>query len=361
MKTMIALLLGLAAASPLAAQDTIKFKDPKKNADIEGEIVTLTFDLVEIEVPAGNDKVKQAVNPRKIAELIPRNNFDFLKGQAALANEDYAAAIGRFERVLADDRLGALVQQQAEVMIVRCQLSAENYPGVVEAAQALRKRRPDGFFVGESLALEAKALLAMKDQAGAKAAIAALNAQGKAHAIPDWVKSADLLDAALAERQKNWRIALATYRKYSRDSEAAAEAALGELRCLTAIPDFPALSVRAEGIFKEAAGNETFSPRLLIAAYTARADVALQGGKVRAALFDYLQGGLTLAKGGKSPEHETSLARCALTCVRVASESDRGEKATFRSRAVEMLRELSAAYPASRYRVEIEEALRALR
>src|SRR5262249_33498869 len=142
MKTMIALLLGLAAGAPLAAQDTIKFKDPKKNPDLEGDIVSLAFDLVEIEVPAGNVKVKQAVDPRLIKELLPRNNFDFLKGEAALAAGDPATAILRFDRVVADARATPLVRQQAALMIVRAQFSNGKYPETVEAAQALRARTP---------------------------------------------------------------------------------------------------------------------------------------------------------------------------------------------------------------------------
>src|SRR5690349_21302806 len=111
MKTMIALLLGLAAASPLAAQDTIKFKDPKKNPDLVGDIVTLAFDLVEIEVPAGTGKVKQAVDPRLIQELIPKKSFDFTQGEEAMSNGDVATAIGRFERVVADTRATPLLRQ----------------------------------------------------------------------------------------------------------------------------------------------------------------------------------------------------------------------------------------------------------
>jgi outer membrane protein assembly factor BamD (BamD/ComL family) len=361
MKTMIALLLGLAAATPLAAQDTIKFKDPKKNPDLEGEIATLTFDLVEIEVRAGNGTVKERVDPRLIREFIPtQKSVDFARAEEALANGDVAAAVERFNRVVGDTRARALLRQQAAIGIVRAQFTNGKYADAIASAQALRARRPDSFYVGESFQYEVKSLLATKNPARAKATIAALAAFAQGRGIQSWVKDADLLDAGLAESQNNWRGALATYRKYARDSEAVEEAALGELRCLTAISDFPALSARAEGILKEAAGKDT-SPRLLIAAYTGRADVALHDGKIRAALFGYLQGGLTLARGETSPEHETSLARCALTCVRVASESDRGEKATFRSRAVEMLRELTATYPSSRYRVEIEEALRALR
>jgi hypothetical protein len=361
MKTMIALLLGLAAASPLAAQDTIKFKDPKKNPDLEGDIVRLASDLVEIEVPAGNGKVKQPVDPRLVKEIIPRKSFELSKAEEALGNGDTSTAISRFERVIADPQATPVQRQQAAIMVVRTQFSGGNYPGVVEAAQALRARMPDSFYLGESYYLEVKALLATRDPAGAKVAAAALAALGKARAMADWVKNADLLDAGLAELQRNWRGALATYRKYARDAELADEAALGELRCLTAIADFPSLSARAEGILKDAQGKENVNGRLLIAAYTGKADVDLNGGRTKAALFGYLQGALALARGERSPEHETSVARSALTCIKIAAGSEGSEKAVFRSRSLEMLKDLKKDYPSSRYRVEIEDALRGLR
>jgi outer membrane protein assembly factor BamD (BamD/ComL family) len=362
MKTMIALLVGLAAASPLAAQDTIKFKDPKRNPDLEGDIVTLDFDLVEIELPAGNGvKVKQAVDPRLIQELIPKKSFDFTRGEEAMSNGAVATAIGRFERVVADTRATPALRQQAAIMIVRAQFSGGNYPAVVEASRSLRARKPDSFYLGESLYLEVKSLLATRDPDGAKGAIVTLAALGKARAIKEWVKNADLFDAHLAELQKNWRGALATYRKYARDADVGEEAALGELRCLTAIADFPGLSARADGILQDAQGKEKVSSRLLIAAYTGKADVDLNAGKLRAALFGYLQGAIALAKGETSPEHETSVARTALACIKVAAGSDPEEKAVYRSRGLEMLQELRRTYPSSRYRVEIEEALRGLR
>src|SRR6266542_2211616 len=80
MKTMIAFLVALAAATPLAAQDVIKFKDPKKDPDLEGEIVGLSYRTVEIEIHG----VRQTVDARKVAELVPganRKHFDFARGE----------------------------------------------------------------------------------------------------------------------------------------------------------------------------------------------------------------------------------------------------------------------------------------
>ena len=362
MKTMMALLLGLAAASPLAAQDLIKFKDSKKNPDLEGEIVSLAFDLVEIEVIAGNGTVKQPVDPREIKDLIPlRSSVELAKAEEALANGDLDSAVQRFNRVVGDTKARALLRQHAAISIVRAQFSNGRYEAAVTSAQALRARKPDSFYVGESFYYEVKSQLATRNAPGAKAAIAALAALAQGRGIQALARSADLLDAGLAELQTNWRGALATYRKYARDPELADDAALGELRCLTAIRDFPGLGARAEGILKDASGKTTVNPRLLIAAYTGKADVDLNGGKVKAALFGYLQGPLTLAKGETSPEHEISIARSALACLRIAAEGEGREKESFLGKGIDMLEELRKYYPHSRFRVEIEEALRKLR
>jgi hypothetical protein len=346
MKTMTALLLGLAAASPLTAQDTIKFKNPKKSPDLEGEIVTLTFDLVEIEVRAGNNNVKQSIDARSIQELIPRKSLDFARGEEALASEDFGSAIGRFERVAADTQATDLLRQQAAMMLLRTHVAAGNPPGVVDAAQALRKRHANGFYVGESYALETKARLAVRDQAGAKAAIAALSALGRARAIPDWVKSADLLDAALAELQTNWKAALATYRKYIPDAPWSEEATLGELRCLTAIADFPLLAARSAAILKADEGRKDTRHRLLVAAYTARGDVQSNAGSLKDALFDYLYGAMVLGVDDRGPEHETALARSVAACSRLAAaETDPARQRLFRARAREQFQELRRTYP----------------
>jgi hypothetical protein len=343
MKTMIALLLGLAAASPLAAQDTIQFKDPKKNPDLEGDIVTLSFDLVEIEVPAGNGTVKQSIDARLVRELIPKKSKDFAQGEEALTNEDFPSAVGRFERTLADDRATPLLRQQAALMIARAQFSAGDYPGVVRAAQALRRRDATSYYVGESLSLEARALLAQNDPAGAKGVIAALGALGKARLLPDWVKNADLLDGSLAELQKNWRAALAAYRACLSDARLGEEAALGELRCLTATADFVTLGARAAAILKSAQGTPH---RLLVAAYTARGDVATNGGKLKDALFDYLYGALVLGIDARGLEHETAIARSVVACSKLAAaETDPARQRLYRARAREQFQELRRSYP----------------
>jgi len=359
MKTSIAVLIALAAAAtPLAAQDTLRFKDPKKSPDLQGEVVALSFRVVEIDIRG----VKQQIDARLVAELIPSNdhkNVDFSRGEEALANGEVAAAIARFERVASDPRAAPLLRQKAAIHIVRCTPDPQ---GIIASARALRAKRPDSFYLQESYQREVIAHLVTGDAPAAKAAIAAFAAQAAAQAIQEWANSADLLDAGLAEFQKNWRAALAVYRKYLRDPDLGDDAALGELRCLTALADFPGLKARAEAIIRDAAGKKDANPRLLIAAYTGRGDVELNGGKTKDGLMAYLQGAMALAQGETSREHEAALARVALTCVKIAAAGSGDERAaTYRVRTKEVLDELNRTYPGSRYRKEIEEALRRLR
>jgi hypothetical protein len=357
MKSLIAIpLLLAAAAAPLRAQDVIKFKDPKKNPDVEGEIASLSFKTVEIDVLG----VRQQIPARSIADLVPlRKSPEYKRVEEALSDGDAALATARFERVASDEREPALLRQRAAILIVRSQTEPQ---GIVRSVRDLRKRWPEGFFVPESFQREALAHLAMENVAAAKASIAAFGALAAAQARQDWADAAELLDAGLAELQKNWRGALALYRKHGRNPELRDDAALGELRCLTALADFPALKARAEEIIKGASGTSDANPRVLIAAYTGRGDVERNAGKVKDALLCYLQGAMVLARGETSREHETSLARGALACAAlVVPETDAARREIYRLRTQELLQELLANYPGSRYRKEIQETLLRLR
>jgi hypothetical protein len=347
-----------ATASPLLAQDLIKFKDPKKDPDLEGEIVSLSFKRIEIQALG----VKQVVDARLVAEIITtRKTFDFVKGEEAMANGDTASALQRFERVVADPVSGEVLRQTAALQILRAHASLGVPKDVVHAAQLLRTGRPESFFLHESYQQEVRAQLAVKNPAGAKAAIGALAALAKVQELPLWGKSAELLDAELSELQANWRGALPIYRKYARDPDVGEDAAFGELRCLTAISDFPGLNARADAVLKDAEGWKKINPRLLIAATTAKGDVEMNGGKTKEALLHYLRGAMAMGSE-KSPEHETALARSALTCAKVSTlETDAARKALFRVRTQELSQELNGSYPDSKYREEVDRAFRALR
>jgi outer membrane protein assembly factor BamD (BamD/ComL family) len=365
MRNLLAFAFALAAVSPLSAQDIIKFKDPAKNPDLEGDITSMSCKVVEIEVTVAGARIKRSADPREIAEIVPSNTkktLDFVRGEEALINRDFLAAIQRFERVVSDTRADELLRQSAAILIVRCHASSGNHAGVIQTTKALLTQKPDSFYFLEASELRVKAQLAARELAAAAAAIKALAALGLAQAMPEWIRTADLLEAGLAELQGNWRGALAIYKKHARDPETADDAALGELRCSTALADWAGLRGRADAVIKESRGRKTFNPRLLVAAYTGRGDSEMNGGKAKEALLEYLQGALVQSKGETSPEHEASLARSSIACAKVAlAESDRAKKDTYRGRAQELLRELTSTYPGSRFKAEVERVLRELR
>ena len=362
MRTLLATLLTLAAAaSELAAQDVIKFKDPK-NDDMDGTIATMSYKLVEIERNIGGTLTKQPADARQIAELIPSNStktFDFAEGERLMANENYQVAIQRFDRVSLDQRASELQKQLAAINVVRCNYYASNAQGVITSAQSMRSKKPESFYIRESFELEVKAQLALKNQTGATSAINAFAALGNSNGMQEWSKSADLMQAGLAELKGDWRGALTIHRKYIRDHDVGDDATLGEMRCLTALSDWTSLNSRADAIIQEAKGKKGFSTRLLIAAYNGKGDSESNGGKVKEALLDYLQGAVVLSKGETSPEHEAALARSSVACAKLASaEKDKTKKDTYRGRAQEMLGELVRTYPTSKLRPEAERAIK---
>src|SRR5258706_57686 len=121
---------------------------------------------------------------------------------------------------------------------------------VIQTAQALGAKKADSFYVRESFELEVKAHPATRNQAGANGAIAAFAAMGNANGMQDWAKSAELMQAGLAELKSDWRGALTIHKKYSRDQDVGEEATLGEMRCLTALSDWTSLNSRADSIIK---------------------------------------------------------------------------------------------------------------
>jgi hypothetical protein len=361
MKTMIAFLLLAAffdSGSALAqdSQDLVRFKDSARNPDLEGDVVTLTCKTVEIEVLLDGARIKRSIDPRDIAELVPRKSVDLAKAEEALGNGNFDAAIQRFERVAADPRAGELLNQVAGIQIVRTRAASGTPVAVLNAARAVQARKKDGYYVGESYRLTVRALLEAKDPKQAQNEVKAFLALANQLVALDWIRDGDILDANVLEAQGNPRGALPIYRKHAKD--AADECALGEMRCLTALNDWPSLRRRADAVIKEALTKKNADPRPLIAAFTGRGDLDMNDNKPKEALLNYLQGAIVLNRGEKSREHEVALARSSMTCARLAAaEKTREGKELHRGRAQELCRELAHLYPRSPYKSPIEKAI----
>lgn len=355
--TTLAILLSLAAAA--AAQDVIKYKDG--SADKEGEVTSLNYKTVEYDIIAGN-RIKQQEDAKKVAEIVVDRNqttFDYNRGASAMEGSDYDGAVEHFGRVTKDVRARDLLKQTAAINVVRSQWMKDNIPGCQQAIKELRTLKPDSFFLKESYEYEIRCSLARGDVAGATAAVAGLEEKGKSDNLPEWAKSADVMRGGLQELQNKWREALAIHRKYVSDKDVGDEAKLGEIRCLTQLKDWPGLTARCEAILSELKGKKNPNERLYTAAFNGRGEVQLNGGKLKEALLDFMQGVAVLNKsGGSSQENETALARAAYTCTRIAlKESDKSKKDTYKNRARELEGDLKRHYGSSKYAAELAKAI----
>jgi len=361
MKNLIGILIVLAAAAaPAAAQDVIRYKDG--TADQECEVVTLNYRTVDYDIVLGN-KVRQQADAKKVGEIgVDKNQstFEFNQGQSAMEAGNFAEAIDKFERVKRDPRARDLLKQTAAINVVRCHYYSESVQGCLAAIQSLRTMKPDTFFLMESYQLEIKACLAKNDVAGAQAAVTALEGKGNSENMPDWTRAADVLRGGLLEMQKKWREALTIYRKYGGDKEAGDDAKIGELRCLKETADWAGLSVRAEAVLGELKNRKLPNDRLSTAAYNARGESNLNGGKFKEALLDFMQGVAVFSKsGGGNKEHETALARASFCSTRIAlaEKADKARRDTYKRRAMELEADLKRGYPGSAYGPYLKRAI----
>jgi hypothetical protein len=212
----------------------------------------------------------------------------------------------------------------------------------------------------ESYQMEIKACLAKNDVGGAQAAVAALEGKGNSENMPEWTRAADVLRGGLLELQKKWREALAIYRKYGADKDAGDDAKIGELRCLKETSDWAGLSVRSEAILGELHNRKVPNDRLSTAAYNGRGEANLNGGKIKEALLDFMQGVAVFSKsGGGNREHETALARASFACSRIAlaEKADKARRDTYKRRAQELEADLKRGYPGSPYAADLKRAI----
>jgi hypothetical protein len=357
----------LLAAGAAAAQDTLRIRDKEgKITEKQGEVVVLNHKTVEYEIDVGGTRAKQPEDARLVVEIVPDQNgrtFDYIQAEQAFNNGEWAEAIERFERVRRDQRARELLKQVAAISVVRAHWSAGNIPGTLAAAKALRQEKPDSFYIRESFEIEIRAHLSKNDIAGANGVITAFEEKGKTDGMAEWAKSGEVMRARLLELQNKHREALAIHRKYVRDRDAGEDATLGELRCLKEIGDWAGLNGRAEVLIGEAKGKRDASPRLLTGAYNARGEAALNAGRLKDALLDFLQGAMVLNKSGDtSLEHEAALGRGAVACARVAAaEKDKPKKDTYKHRAMELLDELKKYYPGSKFAKGAEAEIQAVK
>lgn len=357
------LLLAMAAAA--AAQDTLQFKDPRRN-DIPAYVLDLNFRQVTYEIDAGTNRVKQNTEAREIRDIVVdpnRQTFDFAQAQRDWNDGNFKAAAERYVRVMRDNRASPLQQQKAAMQAVRSHWNLGNPRGALTAIQALRQARPQSFYLPESYEVEIRCHLAMKNPGAAEKAVSAFAQLGRSERMKEWETQADVMRGNLFELQGKWRQALSIHSKYARSRTVPEmlreEAALGELRCLTNLEDWNSLKAKAETLLGSIKDKSVANPRLLTGLYNARGHASLNAGQFKEALKDFMRGVAVYApRGNTHPEHESALAGAGIAAARFASkQADQDAKNLYRSRAGELLHELKRGYPGSRLAEPLTKAI----
>jgi tetratricopeptide (TPR) repeat protein len=363
MKSMriIAALVLLAAAAQAAAQDTLKFHDPGR-PNMQGEITSMNFRIVEIEIEVGGLRVPQKVNTREIREIdidAARKPFDFSSGEDSMNKGDYAQAAERFERARKDGR--DVIKQTAGINVVRCHFNAGDAPSALAAIKTLRQEKPETYYLRETYEIEYRCHASRGDTAAAARVAEEFEKKGRSDKLDEWAKSADVMRAQLFETQGKSQQALEIYSRYARDKDVGEEASLGELRCLRGAKNWVQLKAKAEVMITSNKGKRG-GERALTGAYNARGEAALQAGNAKEALLDFMQGVAVLNKGGESTrEHEASLALAAVACAHMAtSEKEKAKKDVYRDRARELMADLDKIYANSPWRAEVDKAIKGI-
>ncbi len=362
MRNIIAIGLLAAAAAEAAAQDTLRFHDTGKTP-MQGEITSLNYKIVEIEIELGGLRVPTKVTSKEVREIEidpMRRSFDFSSGLDAMNQGNYAQAIERLERARKDSR--DVVKQSAGINIVRCHFYGNDFKGALEAIKAFRQEKSETFYLQETYDIEFRCHMALGDANGASQAASGLEQRGRSDRLDDWVKMADVMRGQIHEAQGKWPEALAVYRRLARDRDVGEEASLGELRCLRQLKNWSELKAKADLIINSAK-DKGRNDRTLTGAFNARGEAHLQGGNAKEALLDFMRGVAVLNKGGvTSREHEHAMAAAAVACARIAAaEKDKVKKDTYRGRAQELLADLDKIYPKSAFRGEAAKAIQEIK
>jgi len=362
MRNFLAASLIAVAAAEAAAQDTIRLVNPDAQK-MQGEITSMNYRIVEIEIEVTGLRVPQKVNARDIRaiEIDPiKRPFDFSSGEDAMNKGDFAVAVERFERAKKDSR--DVVKQTAGINVVRCHYGNNDFPACLAAIKAFRQEKPETYYLRETYEIEYRCHLATGNVGALAKTVEDFEKRGKADKLEEWTKSADVMRGQLLEFQGKWQEALSIHGRFTRDKDVGDEAMLGELRCLRELKNWAQLKAKAEvaiGSFKGKQGND----RVLTGAYNARGETYLQAGRFKDALLDFMQGVDILNKGGETTrEHEKALALASTACARIAaSEKDKAKKDTYKGRAQELLAELDKIYPNSPARAEAGKAIQEIK
>ncbi|MHC4605380.1 MAG: hypothetical protein ACYTAF_00400 [Planctomycetota bacterium] len=355
-----ALILALSAVSVLA-QDSIRKTD---GTMVDGEIIEMTYNSVRVRQPMGEQTIDQTVEARDVADvqLGGRENYPYAlrKGQRAMEDEDFDAAIKFFDSVINESRrmMASDVAKQYAYWH-RCEAVAKkgDRRATLKAILDFRRAYPETYFLRNTFEMQYELARAAGDVKEMGRALDAYKAQaGKLRdqvSRRQWTKEAEVKKAEYYEFRGESSQALRIYAKYGRDSIVGDLARLGELRCLSTLGKFGAIRAKAATIVSEATNAQKAVPRkpynlrLLMAAYNGLGDCEMQDGRTKNALMKFLRVVVDVGPsyGILCAEHEAGVGKAAIAAAKYASELDDKVKAeTYIDRSESLMNDLVNSY-----------------
>src|SRR5688572_2982722 len=344
-----------AGALSAAAQDTIFWKGERQPT--KGTVVTVNFLQIKYRLEGAAGEQEDNAREVKDIEFDPDNStlpyYEFDQGMRALHKGQQKEAVEQFTRAL--DRIKGSntpnhpMRDFCRKHILEANLMARDADAVVASARALRKERPDSFFLRDSFMMQYDAAKMKRDTALLNETIRELEEAIKAdRRYADHLqRDADLLKADVLEMNKKYDEALRVYSRLGGNPEAWADVNLGTLRCLSALNRTADLKAKVESLVVELKDKREAHPRVYLGTLVARGDVFLAEGKIKEALLEYLKGALDPGQAAETSEHETAVARSAVASAKYArqfGEKDKENKIRYIDRAREMRDELTRSF-----------------
>ncbi|HZL72736.1 MAG TPA: hypothetical protein VFC86_09765 [Planctomycetota bacterium] len=361
MRTLLAFGFLAAAALSAAAQDKViadKIIWKGERTPTEGSVVNITFTQIKYRI--GNSGSEQEDNARAVKDIVFDTDntlipYEYTHGLTALGKGDYKEAVKQFEKAIdlikKSNSPNHPIREFLRKRILEAHLAQGDAQAVVTAARDMRKEKPDSFFLRESFLMQYEAAKMKRDAALQNETIKELDAAIQSdRRFQELQRDADLLRADVLESNKKHAEALALYNRLGADRELWEEVSLGMLRCLSALGRTADLKQKVENLLSELKEKRESNPRVYLGAMIARGDLALSENRIKDALLDFLKAALDPGPAANSLEHETALARAALTCARYGKqfgEKEKENKILYLNRAREMREELKRTFPLS--------------
>lgn len=367
-RTILALSMLATGALSAAAQDTIFWKGERQAT--KGTVVSINFLQIKYRLEGAAGEQEDNARDVKDIEFDPDNStlpyYEFDQGMRALHKGQQKEAVEQFTRAL--DRIKGSntpnhpMRDFCRKHILEANLMARDSDATVASARALRKERPDSFFLRDSFMMQYDAAKMKRDTALLNDTIRELEEAIKADRryAEQLQKDADLLKADVLEMNKKYDEAFRVYSKLGGVPEAWEEVNLGLLRCMSALGKTADLKAKVESLLVELKEKRDAHPRVYLGTMVARGDVFLAEGKFKEALLDYMKGALDPGQAANTGEHETALARSAIAASKYArwfGEKDKSNKMLYIDRAKEMREELTRTFPQTSFTAEVDAAI----